>query len=337
MTPTTSSALERFAWRAVEPPDLPGVQALLAAANAASGNPRAPALADLEREFEDEWSLAETDSRLALAADGTVVAFGRVYANPRPEDEARAFLDNDVHPAWRGRGLEDALLDWLETRGRAKLREIAAAAGFRGPRMLRGGTPKEDAQARAVFERHGFRPARYFYRMRRGLSQPLPDPPQLPAGLTVTPFRPELSAHVRDAFNEAFRDHWQPEHVSAADWQRFFVESSSFRPDLTRLVVDGGQVAAFSLNRVDLAESERQGHSTGWIGSLGTRRAWRKRGLATTLLVNSMRAFQAEGLQSAALGVDAENLTGALALYERLGFAAFWTSVAYLKDIAGDD
>ena len=37
------------------------------------------------------------------------------------------------------------------------------------------------------------------------------------------------------------------------------------------------------------------------------------------------------------MGVDAENLTGALALYERLGFAAFWTSVAYMKDIAADD
>lgn len=153
MPPMASSAPGRVAWRVVERPDLPRVQALLAAANAASGHARAPALAGLEREFEDEWRLGEADSRLALAADGTGVAFVRVYANPRPEGEARAFRDNEAHPARRGRGLEDALLDRLEMRGRAKLRAITAAAGFRGPRMLRGGTPKEDADGSGSLSR----------------------------------------------------------------------------------------------------------------------------------------------------------------------------------------
>jgi ribosomal protein S18 acetylase RimI-like enzyme len=34
-----------------------------------------------------------------------------------------------------------------------------------------------------------------------------------------------------------------------------------------------------------------------------------------------MEAFRAAGMEAASLGVDAENPTGAVGLYERLGFA----------------
>ena len=67
--------------------------------------------------------------------------------------------------------------------------------------------------------------------------------------------------------------------------------------------------------------NERHGQREGWIQDLGVRRAWRKRGVASALLCQSMRAFKAAGLDYAMLGVDTENPTCALRLYERLGFA----------------
>jgi ribosomal protein S18 acetylase RimI-like enzyme len=309
---------------------------LFAAIAAEIGSPTVQALADLENEFEEPWSQSATDTRLGLAADGTVAAYGRVYANPEPEEAARALLDCDIHPAYRSRDLEDSLFDWLEARGRAKLAEVAGASGFRGPRMLRTGADKADRAALALFERKGFRPVRYFYRMQRDLSQPIPDRP-LPAGLTLQPYLPERDEALRQAFNEAFSDHWQFETVTPEEWQQFFIQHSIFRPDLTRIVLDGDEIAAFSLNRVDPAENEREGTSAGWIGSLGTRRAWRKRGLASNLLVTCMRAFQTEGLQLAKLGVDVENPTGALGLYEGLGFVPSRQGVAYAKDLPGTD
>src|SRR5690606_18977424 len=122
------------------------------------------------------------------------------------------------------------------------------------------------------------------------------------------------------ALDEAFRDHWGNEPISAEDWELFFVGSSNFRPDLTPVALDGDEVAAVSFNTVDPEENARQAQSTGWIRTLGTRRPWRKRGLASALLVWSMRAFREAGLDTATLGVDAENPTGALGLYEGLGF-----------------
>jgi ribosomal protein S18 acetylase RimI-like enzyme len=87
------------------------------------------------------------------------------------------------------------------------------------------------------------------------------------------------------------------------------------------------------MNRYDPLAAERTGLKVGWIGSLGTRRAWRKRGLASALLVASMRAFQAAGLEYAGLAVDAENPTGALGLYESLGFKPYMRNMTFHKTL----
>jgi ribosomal protein S18 acetylase RimI-like enzyme len=59
-----------------------------------------------------------------------------------------------------------------------------------------------------------------------------------------------------------------------------------------------------------------------WINSVGTRRAWRGRGVATALLQEVLHAAAGaeDGLERAILGVDAENPTGALRVYRALGF-----------------
>ncbi len=324
--------LVTYAWRPAEYADLPNILDLLHATAAASGNISLPTLADLEREWDDEFSDPATDSQIVLDEDGRAVAFGRLFANPHPEEELRCFTDDEVHPDHAAE-LHDPLLDWLEARGRAKLAEIASATGHTGRRLLRVGAAEQQTEHLARYARHGYAPIRYFFRMRRDLSQPIPDRP-LPDGLRLTTYAeaPELDARVMDAFNDSFRDHWSFEAISARDWQQFVIGRTTFRPDLTHLVLDGGEVAAFSLNRVDPEETARQGYSAGWIGTLGTRRGWRKRGLASALLVESMRAFQAEGLEFATLGVDAHNPTGALGLYESLGFVSYKTTVAYEKE-----
>jgi ribosomal protein S18 acetylase RimI-like enzyme len=324
--------LTTYAWRPAQRADLPGILDLLRATSAASGNTSLPTLADLEREWDDEFSDPATDSQVVLDETGRTVAYARLFANPRPEEELRCFTDDEVHPDHEAE-LHDAVLDWLEARARAKLAEIAAATGHTGRRLVRVGAAQQQTERLARYARHGFAPIRYFFRMRRDLGEAIPDRP-LPAGLRLTTYAqsPDLDERLRAAFNESFRDHWSFEAFSARDWQQFIIGRDVFRPDLTFIVLDGGDVAAFSINRVDPEETARQGYSAGWIGTLGTRRAWRKRGLASALIVESMRAFKAEGLQFAALGVDAHNLTGALGLYESLGFVSYRKSVHYEKD-----
>jgi len=92
-------------------------------------------------------------------------------------------------------------------------------------------------------------------------------------------------------------------------------------------------VAGVSFNTVNVEENARNGINEGWIKELAVRRPWRKRGIASALMCISMRAFEAEGLDFARLGVDTENPSGALGLYERLGFKPFKRFIAFEKRI----
>ena len=321
-------ALPGYTWRPARRADAPAIFQMRLAADKADNGNGAGTLRETESLFEDAWINTEADTLLAATPEGQVAALIAVFVNPEPEEEARAFISDEVHPEQRGRGLEAFLLAWGEARGRQRLRDAPA----RFPRVLRSGSPDHLPQRIALLEGHGFTPIRYFYRMRRDLAQPIPDQP-LPEGLTLRAFSPELSDGLRDAFNESFRDHWSFEPVTEADWRIFFVERETFRPDLTFVVMEGGEIAGYSLNRVDPDENARQAIREGCVGQLGTRRRWRKRGIASALLCESMRAFRAEGLDFATLGVDAENLTGALALYQRVGFVPVKRFIAFAKAV----
>ena len=75
----------------------------------------------------------------------------------------------------------------------------------------------------------------------------------------------------------------------------------------------------------------RSGVRRGWLNSVFTRRAWRRRGLARALIARSLGVLRERGQTSAALGVDADNPSGALGLYERLGFAVDQRATAWRK------
>jgi len=324
----TPPGLTGYTWRPARRADAPAIYPLRLAADQADDSGGAGTLQDVERIFEDLWINTETDSRLALTPEGQVAALTLVFMNPQPEEEARSFIWDEVHPEHRGSGLEAFALEWGEARGRQRLRE--APDGL--PRLLRSGSPDHLPQRIALLASRGFQPVRYFYRMRRDLSQPIPAGP-LPEGFRFTRYTPELDQAMLDTFNESFRDHWGFQTVIREDWEKFFRQRASFRPDLSLLVFDHArgkrEVSGISYNIVDAEENARTGVKEGWIGDLGVRRPWRKRGLATAMLCESMRAFKAEGLDYAALGVDTENPTGALGLYEKLGFVAFRRMIVF--------
>jgi ribosomal protein S18 acetylase RimI-like enzyme len=72
-----------------------------------------------------------------------------------------------------------------------------------------------------------------------------------------------------------------------------------------------------------------------WINTVGTRRAWRGKGVASWLMAESLRRIAAadDGFERAILGVDADNPTGALRMYRRLGFDEDVRSVTTLNRI----
>ena len=83
---------------------------------------------------------------------------------------------------------------------------------------------------------------------------------------------------------------------------------------------DGDEVVGSVQNYVFAEENATLGISRGWLDHVSVRRAWRGRGVAKALCAASFVALRERGMTEAWLGVDASNPTGALALYEGLGF-----------------
>jgi ribosomal protein S18 acetylase RimI-like enzyme len=318
--------LPDFEFRAPTHADIPALYDLLLAVERADDCELVTTLEDFTRQFDDPWSRPDTDALLAWTSDGQLAGYTRTFQNPQPEDEVRCFLVVQVHPVARDSQLDEVLLDWADARGRERLLAIVGDVS----RVLRFGLPDNLMQRRAQLERRGYTVVRYFNRMERDLNEPIPAV-QLSDGLTVRPFTPDLNDRVLAAFNEAFRDHWSFDAVTADEWQQFFIERTSFRPDLSAIVMDGEEVAGFSLNGMSPEENTRRGRSEGWVEELAVRRPWRKRGVATAMLYAAMHAFKAAGLKHAMLGVDTENLTGALRVYENAGFRPVKRYVQYQK------
>jgi mycothiol synthase len=318
-----------YVWRPERREDIPNVHRLLQAVEQADDRMLAGSLEDAEREFDDPWFDAENGSLLAIAPGGQVAAFAWTFLDPKPRDEAQCYLWIEVHPEHRLKISDEALLDWAEACGRRRLAQIAPAGV---PRDLRIGLDEKQRDRVALIERRGYQPLRSFYRMRRDLGSPIPEV-SLPEGLVLRTYTPDMSRALLDAFNDTFQDHWNFHPIDEDDWERFFMQRSSFRPDLSFLVMDGDRIAGYSVNRVSPEDNAQQGFNAGHVGQVGVRREYRKKGIATALLCASMRAFKAESLDYATLGVDAENLTGALKIYERVGFAVYKRFVQFAKSI----
>ena len=231
------------------------------------------------------------------APDGRLVGYFDIYV----EDE-RSFIDAAVHPDARGRGIGAALLDAAEARSRERI-------GPDGPFVFRCGTASANDGARELLKRRGYTYIRSFFRMEGRLSERPPEP-AWPDGLSGRLFRAGDEPTFYDVLTDAFRDHWD-HRDEAYDAFSSHAFGQDFRPDASFLVFDGDEPAAGVLS------SHRFG--MGWIGSLGVRRAWRKRGLGFALLHAALGAFYDSGERRVGLGVDAESTTGATRLYERAG------------------
>ena len=136
-----------------------------------------------------------------------------------------------------------------------------------------------------------------------------------------------------DMFNWSFIDHWN-HHPLNLENHRHWLASPKYKADrdLVALAPDG-TYAAFCFCWIDPDDNARNNRKEGWIDILGTRRGYRKIGLGTAMLLKGMRLLKDEGMDTAVLGVDAENPSGALRLYESVGFANVRTSVTYSKDL----
>lgn len=287
--------------------DAAAVTSMLNAVLAAGGLTR-PFTEDVIRSwFGGRAADRAADTRLVFAPDGALAAAGLVTA---PDGGgSRAGAVGGVHPGYRGQGLGRALLAWQTERAAALRAARAAASAW----LLQTQAGQADGSAARLYRRSGLEPVRYFLSMHAATAGGRAAP--VPASIRVMPYSDDLRAAVHAAHEEAFADHWGHEGTDVDTWSSRTTGHPKFAPGLSRIGLDGGQVAGYVL-------AYAPGDDSVYYGQVGTRRRWRGQGLASALLAGSLAAAAADGLPAAALDVDAASPTNAGAVYERLGFTA---------------
>jgi mycothiol synthase len=249
---------------------------------------------------------SERDRPVLVDAGGTVRAHLQLDARGRPVEELEAIVWTE--PAFDGRGLSSALLDVADERARS------IASTQPEPFALLAARTLANAPAARLLERHGYAPTRTFHMMRIDLDETIPEP-QTPDGLEIRPFTGEADERpTYEALMEAFADHWGVDDSSFESWRHRNLPAGT-DTSLWFLAVDGDEVAGVAICEASSARSPGAAH----IGDLAVRRRWRRRGLGLALLRTAFCEFARRGIARAELGVDSENPTGALRLYERAG------------------
>jgi len=281
---------------------------------------------EVEEEFEHSYVDPATDSLVAITPEGRIDAWGFATLSPSQDTLVRAILFGGVRPDARGRGLGRQLIAWQEGRGRQHL----ASSSKELPGWIMSFAETRQPSSISTLQHAGFEIARYYLELRRDVSDPVSGR-SLAEGLSLAEWTPERDVAVREARNDAFRDHWGSQSADEEQW-RSFATSSLIRRDLSVLAIDAaGDVAGFVLTSVNPDDWPGQGFSSGYIDLVGVRRAWRGKGVAPSLLSSALERIRDAGLDKAVLDVDAENPSGALGLYEGVGFVESNRSVNLLK------
>ena len=264
---------------------------------------------------------------LIAEVDGKMIAFNRVYWE-RELDGPRIYSHvGFVLPEWRGKGLGRAMIRWVEERAR----EIEAAQEAEGPAYISAWIFANMPGLENLLKTGGYEPVRYGYDMETPDLDHIPEMP-MPEGLEVRPARPDHYRAIWHAMAEAFQDGWGATEINEADYDRWLAD---FRhdPALWQVAWEGDEVAGMVLNFINHDYNARTGRKLGYTEYISVRRPWRKRGLARALIARSMHMFKEMGMTNTALGVDTQNPTGALRVYESMGYKVISQSTIYRKSL----
>jgi mycothiol synthase len=279
----------------------------------------------------NEWVSPDFDPaeniRLVFAPNGQMAGYIEVWTTSTPL--VHPWMWGRVDPDYEDMGIGTWMLHWAEQRARQELPNVPAELRF-APRV---GTYREAEKPKRLFEDLGYQYIRSSYHMLIELDAPAPEP-VWPAGITLRTFNAQIDTEaVYRAENDSFRDHFgfveQPFEEGFQRFKHFVLGAADFDPTLLFLAMDGDEIAGINICRPYSFDDP----DMGWVGTLGVRRQWRKRGIGLALLRHSFNEFYRRGKRKVGLGVDAQNLTGALRLYEGAGMHIHQAYDQYEKEL----
>lgn len=242
------------------------------------------------------------NSWLAHDEEGKLVAYGLLWDDSGAE---RIDIDHYVLPDQQVAGAR--LFELMERRAAEK----AAANGAERAvvHLHLNSSPTLDL---ALLEGRGWRRVRRYQVMTREVSEATdPTPPALP-GLTLRTCEAEADRRLAHRLTEAtMADHFDHQPRTYEQW---LLDLDAERLDWSLI-----WIATLADRDVGVLLSRDDRQAMAWIRTIGVLAEARGRGIAGHLLRHAFAVYAARGRDTAGLGVDVQNATGALRLYEAHG------------------
>lgn len=305
--------------------DLPAIAELINLSQAAYNLENRTTATKLREDFADPTFDVDQDLQLWRNEAGALVAIAELWRQT-PEASFISNLGFSIHPDVQPTGLANAILAWAEQR------VLALGGQFVGPIVLLSGCRDTVTARRSLLSQLGFQPERAFWRLQRSLETPIPKA-TFPAGWQVRSVTPADQEQWVEMFNQTFIDHWNHTPMTLEEFDHW-IARSKYDPNLDLIIeTPDGQMAAFAYSEISPERNTRLGLQEAHVCLLGTRRGYRRLGLARALLAESLQRLQLLGMTTATIGVDAQNPSGAVKLYQSVGFAKYQSSTVFRKTV----
>lgn len=294
--------------------DFPKMVAVIQGSKEVDKIERVDTVEDVARNYSHLVNSNPYEDMLFAEIDGEVIAYQRVLWREEMNGPRIYQHFGFLLPAWRRRGIGRAMIHQAERR----LMEIAQTHPKGKPYFFETECADTENGKEMLLLSEGYQAIRHSYTMVRPDLENIPDL-VLPEGVEI---RTVMAEHYRKIYNaslEAFQDDWgfSPEvEPTLEQW----LEDPNCDPSLWRVAWEGDQVVGMVLGFIDYRANEQYHYKRGWTENISVRKPWRKKGIARALIAASLRAIKERGMEEAALGVDTENVSGALRVYESMGF-----------------
>lgn len=261
--------------------------------------------------------------RLWADESGHLLGFAIVTPPPTGREanhcQATLCFDWQIHPQARGCGLEENMLDWIES-----LFDVQPGKAITLSTEL--DVFDDDASQMAALERRGFqRHRRSGFLWLRSLDGTLPVFP-LPPGFAVRSVDGPAEVEQRAA---AHRDAFHPSRITDQHYLRL-MQTPGYVPHFDLVAVGpDGTFQAFCLGWLDAT------NKVGEFEPVGTRSAYRRRGMARALMREGLGRMQEAGAESVVVGPVYADNSAAVSLYQSLGLRPIKQVFAYEKSTSG--
>jgi len=250
------------------------------------------------------------EGRFIAELDGKAVGVVHAKVDKMSEDK-KGFIRLDIVPEFRGCGIETPL---METALRElKVRDMAIAQTW---------ADFSEKERIELFEGLHFRHIRVFSVMEMELaelSQNIGENTQV----AIRPLHKELEGDIR-LFNwlgnESYKEDLDYSPRTLEETRHFlFCDPYLREKEVFFAVLNGESIGCIGVGIDEKYNLEKQVQA-GEVFVIGVLKAHRRKGIGVRLMLQGLERLKAKGMTKAILGVENDNQTQAIRLYEKLGF-----------------